>query len=114
MKLVIYVLIKVDLLQTLLARLAENKISGATIIDSSGMGRELADADEFSIFGSLRTLFYNNNRLTKTLLFVAKDDQVKVITEIIESVVGKLEGHDSGIIFSVNVEDVKGYKEYLK
>ncbi|HAV19394.1 MAG TPA: hypothetical protein DCX17_00020 [Firmicutes bacterium] len=112
MKLVVYVLIKVELLQKLLGRLAEEHISGATIIDSSGMGRELAEADEFSIFGSLRSLLIHNNRQTKTLLFVAKDEQVAIITNIVEGVVGKLVGPDSGIIFSVPIDDVKGYKTY--
>jgi len=114
MKLIVYVLIKVELLQMLLTKLADNKVSGATIIDSSGMGRELADVDEFSIFGSLRSLFNSNNRQTKTLLFVAKDEQVVTITSVIESVVGSLEGPDSGIIFSVPIDYVKGFKTYSK
>ncbi len=112
MKLVVYVLIKTELLQLLLSRLADEKISGATIIDSTGMGRELAEADEFSIFGSLRSLFSNNNRQTKTLLLVAQDEQVSQITKIIEGVVGSLEGPDSGIIFSLPIDSVKGYKRY--
>ncbi len=111
MKLVIYVLIKTDILQSLLAKLADARISGATIIETTGMGRELADVDEFSIFGSLRSLFTNNNRQTKTLLFVTEDDKVSVITEVIESVVGPLDGPDSGIIFSVPIDAIKGYKQ---
>ena len=112
MKLIIYVMIKVELLQKLLGRFADEKISGATIIDSSGMGRELADADEFSIFGSLRSLINNNNKQTKTLFIVAKDDQFPIITNIIESVVGPLEGPDTGIIFSLPIDEVKGFKHY--
>lgn len=112
MKLVMYVLIKVELLQLLLTKLADEKISGATIIDSSGMGRELAESDEFSIFGSLRSLFNNNNRQTKTLLFVAKEEQVETIAKIIESVVGSLDAPNSGIFFSLPLDSVKGYKNY--
>ena len=114
MKLVVYVLINPDLLQQLLVALAEKQISGATIIESTGMGRELAEADEFSFFGSMRSLMIHNNHQTKTLLFVAKDEQVVIIEQVIESVIGPLEGPDSGILFSLPLEYVKGYKNYQR
>lgn len=111
MKLLIFVLIKVDLLQTLLAKLAAKGISGATILDSTGMGRELSESDEFTIFGSLRAIMSNNNRTTKTLLFATEDDKVSVITNVIEEVVGKLDKPNSGIIFTVPIDYVKGIKK---
>lgn len=111
MKLLVYVLIKVDLLQTLLSALAKKGVSGATIIDSTGMGRELADRDEFSLFGSLKSLMSNNNHLTKTMFFVTEDAKTTVITEVIETVVGKLDKPDSGIIFTLPIDSVKGYKK---
>lgn len=111
MKLLIFVLIKVDLLQTLLAKLANKGISGATILDSTGMGRELSESDEFTIFGSLRTIMSNNNRTTKTLLFATEDDKVSVIANVIEEVVGKLDKPNTGILFTVPIDYVKGIKK---
>jgi nitrogen regulatory protein PII len=111
MKLLVYVLIKVELLQPLLTALAKDGVSGATIIDSTGMGRELADRDEFSLFGSLKALMSNHNHLTKTLLFVTEDAKTSVITDVIEKVVGKLDKPDSGIIFTLPIDSVKGFKK---
>jgi nitrogen regulatory protein PII len=111
MKLLIYVLIKIDLLQTLLTTLANEGVTGATIIDSTGMGRELAEHDEFSLFGSLKALMSNHNHLTKTMLFVTEDDKVTLITDTIERVVGQLDKPDSGILFTLPIDAVKGYKK---
>lgn len=111
MKLLIYVLIKIDLLQTLLGALAKEGISGATIIDSTGMGRELAEHDEFSLFGSLKALMSNNNHLTKTMFFVTENDQVDLISKTIERIVGPLDKPDSGILFTLPIDAVKGFKK---
>lgn len=111
MKLVVYVLVKPDSLQTLLAALTKANIKGGTILSSTGMGRELMLSDENIIFGSLRKILTNNARETKTLFFVADDPQVAIITQVIEKVIGKLEGPDSGILFSLPIDFVKGYKK---
>lgn len=110
MKLLVYVMSKIDLLQPLLSELANQSVKGATILESTGMGRELVERDEFSIFGSLRAVLNVNGKSTKTLLFVTEDQDVQKIVTIIERVVGKLEGPDSGIVFTVPIDFSKGYK----
>lgn len=111
MKLVVYVLVKPDSLQTLLAALNKANVKGATILNSTGMGRELMLSDENIIFGSLRKMLSNNARESRTLLVVAEDGQVTTITQVIEKVVGKLEGPDSGILFTLPIDSVKGFKK---
>jgi len=114
MKLLIYVLSHVEKLPTLLKHFNEEGISGATILDSSGMGRELTERDEFSIFGSMRALIDQNNRTTKTLFFVIEDDQVKKIEKVIEKVIGDLSKPDQGILFTLPLDYVKGFKKKKK
>jgi nitrogen regulatory protein PII len=114
MKLLIYVLSHVEKLQTLLNQFNEQGIAGATILDSSGMGRELSERDEFSIFGSMRALIDQNNRTTKTLFLVVEDDQVKKIETVIESVIGDLSKPDQGILFTIPLDYVSGYKRKKK
>ena len=114
MKLLIYVLSHVEKLQTLLNQFNEQGIAGATILDSSGMGRELSERDEFSIFGSMRALIDQNNRTTKTLFLVVEDDQVKKIEQVIESVIGDLSKPDQGILFTIPIDYVSGYKKKKK
>jgi nitrogen regulatory protein PII len=104
----------VEKLQTLLNQFNEQGIAGATILDSSGMGRELSERDEFSIFGSMRALIDQNNRTTKTLFLVVEDDQVKKIEKVIESVIGDLSQPDQGILFTIPLDYVSGYKKKKK
>jgi len=112
MMLLMYVLTQVDKLQPLLQAFNQEHINGATIVDSSGMGRELSERDEFSIFGSMRALIDQNNRTTKTLFIVIEDDGVKKIEKIIESIVGELTKPDSGILFALPIGYVKGFKKH--
>ena len=109
-KLLVFVLSDVEKLQPLLKKFKDHDIPGATIFDSTGMGRELADHDEFSLFGSMRNLINHNNQHTKTLLLVVEETQIEAITKDIEDVVGSLDQPDSGILFSLPIEWVKGLK----
>jgi nitrogen regulatory protein PII len=111
MKLLIFVLSHVEKLQPLLKTFNDQGVAGATILDSSGMGRELSERDEFSIFGSMRALIDQNNRTTKTLFLVVEDDAVIKIERMIETVVGDLSKPDQGILFTLPLDYVKGYKK---
>jgi hypothetical protein len=110
MKLLIFVLSDLEKLQPILKQFKDQNIPGATILDSTGMGRELVDHDEFSIFGSMRQLISHNTQHTKTLFMVVEEQEVKIITTIIEHVVGSLETPDSGILFTLPIDFVKGLK----
>jgi hypothetical protein len=44
-------------------------------------------------------------------LFVTEDAKTSVITDVIEKVVGKLDKPDSGIIFTLPIDSVKGFKK---
>lgn len=110
MKLLIFVLSDVEKLQPLLKQFKEKNIPGATILDSTGMGRELVDHDEFSIFGSMKKLISHDTEHTKTLFMVVEEQDVAIITSTIEDVVGSLETPDSGILFTLPIDWVKGLK----
>jgi nitrogen regulatory protein P-II 1 len=114
MKLLIYVLSHVEKLQTILNQFNDAGIAGATILDSTGMGRELTERDEFSIFGSMRALIDQNNRTTKTLFLVVEDDEVKKVEKVIEKVIGDLSKPDQGILFTIPLDYVKGFKKKKK
>lgn len=111
MKAVFFVLNNADLLSRLLAKLSDNGIKGGTIIDSNGMGRELAQADEFKAnFGSLRALLNPALKNTKTLIFVVAEEKLALLTEVIESVVGNLDQPGTGILFALPIDFIKGLK----
>ena len=76
MKLVTIILNKTECLDELLEEFTQNKISGATIIDSKGMVQELYDHDHEDLFFlvSLRSLLEPTHKENKTIIMVAKEE----------------------------------------
>lgn len=110
MKLLIFVFNKNEKLDQLLKEFSVNGITGATIIDSKGMAKVLLNKDFDGIFGSLRYIIDSSREDNKTIFMVLKDEIVEVVLEIIERVVGSLDEQDSGILFTVPIDFIRGLK----
>ena len=108
MKLVVIILNKTECLEKLLETFRENEMSGATIIDSKGMIQELSDNFDFRIAGSLRELFMPSHKENKTILMVAKDEDVAVISRILDEATGGISMPDTGILFTIPIDYLKG------
>lgn len=109
MQFLLMVLNKVEVLDTLLEKLMERGICGATILNSTGMVRELAKNNEdFPIFGTLRFLIDTDRKESKTVFMVLKDEKVEEAKKIIRQVVGDLSKPDSAVLFTLPVLSVEG------
>ncbi|MFV0255453.1 MAG: hypothetical protein ACK5G7_04935 [Erysipelotrichaceae bacterium] len=106
MELLFFVLNKLDCLDDLLKGFSDNKISGATVIDSTGLAHLLAENDYG--FGMLRTLLDLSRSQNKTIFMVCEKSEVKNIEKIIEESVGNLNEPNTGVLFTVPVSYVKG------
>lgn len=107
MELIVIVLNKTDVLDELLTKFMENDLSGATVIDSSGMGHIMANQfPMFAMFAELEEERVNNS---KTILKVVRNEEERHLTaEILESVVGDYAKADTAILFSLPVSFSKG------
>ena len=112
MKLLIMILNKVDVLEDLLLELANRQIKGATILSSTGMAHTLYNSSndqEASFFlGSIRTLLNPEREESKTILLVLKEEQVASAVEAAEKVTGGLDKPDTGSVFTLPVDYIKG------
>ncbi len=108
MKLLIIVLNKIECLDKLLTKLGKNNIPGATILDSKGMAQELEGHDELRFLGSLRLLMNPARRENKTIFMVIPEEKVATVSAIVREVTGGLDKPDTGILFTVPIEDVEG------
>lgn len=111
MKLMVFILNKVEELEPLLSSFAEHGIGGATILHSTGMARALANSEDESIFGSLRALLDPEREASKTILTVLNDDQVQTALDVIEEIIGDLSAPDTGIVFTLPVDFIKGMRK---
>lgn len=112
MKLAVLVLNREELLENLLEGFIEIGISGATIIDSIGMGHIISS--DVPIFAGLRFMFAGSRPYNKTVLSVIPDDKVRSLKNLITKVLGSLEKTGNGILFFIDVHDVAGLKPEIK
>lgn len=109
MQFLLIVLNKVELLDTLLRKLMDNGIRGATILNSTGMLRELTKSNEdFPIFGTLRYLIDPDRQESKTIFMVLKDEMVEEAKKIVRQVLGDISQPDTAVMFTLPVLSVEG------
>ncbi len=113
MKLFVLILNRTEKLDALMLAYANEKLCGATILDSMGMARELYSSnhqeEEITFFGSIRNYLNDNERTkNKTILTVIRDDQQDAIIRVTEEIIGDFSEPDTGIMFTVPLDFVLG------
>ena len=108
MFLLVLVLNQEEYLESILEKLFNIGITGATVIDSCGMGRTLCERVPF--FGGFSSLLNECRPCNKTIFSVMRDEKmISKATEAIEAVVGDLEQEGIGIMFTFPLHQVKGW-----
>ena len=103
------VLNKVECLETLMERMMSEGLSGATVLESTGMMKVLTDEDlDQPMFGILRKILNPERKGSKTLFIVLRDEQLPLVRSIVDEVTGGLDQPDTGIAFSVPTVYVEG------
>jgi nitrogen regulatory protein PII len=91
--------------EEILAGFLELGVTGATVLQSEGMGRLLAN--EVPIFAGLEPLRRARPR-NHTLFSVMDDAKVDRVVELVREVCGGLDTPASGIVFTLPVSRVEG------
>jgi hypothetical protein len=110
MQVLFLVLHKVECLHDVLLALQKEKISGGTIIESTGMINTLKSYDNF-LLDSLRVFLENPREESRVLFFVLKDEEIDKAKKCIDKAVGGINNPDTGIMFGINVSFVEGLKK---
>ncbi len=109
MQLLVLVLNKVEVLEELLTQMVSGGISGATILNSTGMATALMNSEEdVPLFGILRKVLNPDRVESKTIFTVLKDEQIETAKEIINRVTGGLSNPNTGILFTLPINSVEG------
>ncbi len=109
MKVMIFILNKEELLEEILEVFLELNISGATILDSVGMGSILTR--DVPIFAGFKNLMEGSRPANKTIITIVPDELVEKTVKAIEQVVGSLDEPGNGVVFVLPVEAVYGLRE---
>ena len=106
MKLVILFLNKEEYLNQVLEAFLELDISGATVIDSVGMGRILAH--DIPIFAGFQNLLQESRPGNKSIFTVVPEKKVETLTREIEHILGDLDVPGNGVLLVLPLDFVKG------
>lgn len=106
MQLLLFVLNKEEHLEEVLEAFLELGISGATIIDSIGMGRILAH--DIPIFAGFRNLMQESRPGNKTIMTVVEDEQIQRIVKGIEQICGSFDEPGNGVFITLPIGFAKG------
>ena len=111
MKLLILILNKVEKLEEVLEGFIEIGITGATIIDSVGMGHILSK--EVPIFLGLRFMFAGAKPHNKMVFSTIKDEKEEPAIDLLKKILGDLNEPGTGIVFTIPLDRVEGLKPEL-
>jgi hypothetical protein len=100
----------IDYMEDILSGFIENEISGATILDSQGMGSAIANSnnEDMPLFSKFRMLIGDSHPYSKTIFTVLEnemmvDKAVSVVQEVLSDI------NDSGIGFMFTIPVAKVY-----
>lgn len=111
MKLLVLILNKVEMLEDILSEFAHADIKGSTILSSTGMAMALSDYGDIPFLGSLRAIIDPERTENKTVLTVLKEEQVPNAINLIEKILGDLSEPNTGIVFTLSIDFLKGICE---
>lgn len=83
-------------------------VTGATILDSQGMGSALIEGGIPLFGGVLRSVMDNNRPYNKTIFTLVNDEDMRAAKSAVKDVLGDMNQPGVGLMFSVDVGDVVG------
>jgi len=106
MRLLVAVVNDPERLDEILSGFIELGITGATVLNSEGMGSVLSH--DIPIFAGLQTLVSGSRPQNRLILSVISEDKVGPVVELLEDVSGRLADPATGIAFTLPVDGVFG------
>lgn len=107
MELLVCILNEYEKLEQLLAGFLEIGITGATVLDSRGMGRVLGP--EMPAFGNLQALAsLTRDRNVTVISVIESSEKLVAARELVTTICGDLNAPSTGIMFTLPVSSVTG------
>jgi nitrogen regulatory protein P-II 1 len=106
MKLLFIVLNSADLLEDVLEGLIETGVTGATVVDSVGMGHIIEDVP---LFAGMRNIFKAAKPRNNMVFSVIEDGQAQETLHVLDTILGcSTGGRGLGIAFTVPIDAAIG------
>ena len=106
MQLLIAVINEEERLDEILSGMVELGVTGATIINSEGMGRVLSH--DIPIFAGLEVLASRSRPQNQTIFSVIRDEKVDAVIALLQEICGDFDNGGTGIVMTVPLTRVVG------
>lgn len=106
MQLLIAVINQEEKIEDILSGFLELGVTGATLVNSEGMGRMLSH--EIPIFAGLERLAERTRPRNQTIFSVVEEDKVDAVMHLLRDICGDLESPATGIAMTVPLSRVVG------
>jgi len=111
MQLLVIFLAQVDFLSCILKKFKELKISGITVLDSGGVGKETLHFKYTPMIASLHKLWEADCEPSKTLFIVTESEEIALkAIEALKGCVGDINKPETALAFTIPVNNVTGLK----
>jgi nitrogen regulatory protein PII len=107
MKLLLVVLKSVESLEDVLEGMVEAGVTGATVVESIGMGRILEDVP---LFAGLRSMFRSSKPHNNMIFSVIGDEQAAETLQILGTILDCANGRGKGIALTVPIDSAIGMR----
>lgn len=103
------VLNEIDYIEDILSGFVDNKITGATIVESQGMGSAIVNSNNESmpLFATLRMMIGDSHPYSKTMFTVLENEaMVEKAVSVVQEVLSDVKDTGIGFMFTVPVANV--------
>jgi len=107
MKLLVIVLNSADKLEEVLEGLIEAGVTGATVVDSVGMGRII---EGVPLFAGMRNIFRGAKARNNIIFSVIPASQAAETMKVLDKILGCSRGKGDGIAFTVPIDGAIGVR----
>ena len=111
MQLLIAVINEEEKLDEILSGMVELGVTGATIVNSEGMGRVLSH--DIPIFAGLDALASRSRPQNQTIFSVIRDEKVDAVISLLQEICGDFGAGGTGIVMTVPLTRVVGLAREL-
>lgn len=108
MHVVFLVLNKIEYLEDVLAKLKKAGVTGGTVIESTGMVKQLEESTQSYILGSLKLFLDDPRPESKTIFFIINDTQIDIVRKTVDEAVGGINNPNTGILFGFPITFADG------
>ncbi|MBT4287838.1 MAG: hypothetical protein HOD92_10915 [Deltaproteobacteria bacterium] len=106
MKLAVIFLNRIEYLEELLSIFLEIGVSGATVLDSMGMGHIISE--NIPIFAGLREAFVGSSPSRKIILVITEDDMIERMYHALDEVCNSESDKETSFIISLPIDKIYG------